>query len=354
MSASAKEIQNILSFLQDENRDEAPLALATVVDLQGSGYRRTGARMLIQQNGQWIGAISGGCLEGNALRQARRIMLSGIPELVTYNTLTDESARQTGASLGCNGILRVWIEPITPQVVEYLEELQKAFEGVEEQWFVRKIGKDYGPLRKWNSPEIQAFDLNQQEGLQLEESGKSGEGFAVEKVIPAIRLLIFGGGQDARPLCKLAHEMGWKTTVTDDCAAKALPVRFPEADRVIHLDRETAISQLSPDAFSAAVLISHNFDYDKAILRNLIPLNLSYVGVLGPKNRFQRLCDELELEKSQIDQLFAPVGLDIGAQTPFEIALAVIAEIQAVFSGRAGNSLRQRQASIHARQEIRS
>ena len=143
-----------------------------------------------------------------------------------------------------------------------------------------------------------------------------------------------------------------RVTVTDDCAAKVLPIRFPEAENVQQLTRETAVSSLKPDRFTAAVLMSHNYGYDKAILLEMISTNVSYIGLLGPRKRFDRMNAELGGVLDGIEAIHAPIGLDIGAQTPLEIAIAVIAEIQAVFARRNAGFLKSREGFIHDRKEI--
>lgn len=361
MSASHKEISNILAAIGAASGGTTAMALATVVEVEGSAYRRTGARMLIQHDGHWVGSISGGCLEGNALRIARQVMRDGQPQLITYDTRSDDNARILGASLGCNGIIQVWIEPLQGEyVVAALEELKRAFVGESERWYGRMlegVAEEIGRLFPLGQPATTtdilpngaAAQFVAASGLQTVVFAGKACLFAVERVVPAIRLLVFGGGEDARPLCQVAEQMGWRVTVTDDCAAKTLPVRFPEAERVVHLERTGAVQALRPDCFSAAVLLSHNYGYDKAILEGLLATEVAYIGILGPRKRFERLVDELGTDLAQHDGVHAPIGLDIGAQTPFEIAIAIVAEIQAKFTQREGGFLRLRVGSIHHR-----
>jgi xanthine/CO dehydrogenase XdhC/CoxF family maturation factor len=358
MSASNKEIANILAAIAEAGEGHPELALATVVDVEGSSYRRSGARMLIRHNGTWVGAISGGCLEGNVLRRAREVMRTGAPQLITYDTRTDEAARIVGASLGCNGLVRVWIEPLQGfGALPALERLQAAFQGKAAAWFARLIeggSAVLGPLGTLH--QLDAADahpaltgLTLMEGLQTLDMGGDLQSWAVEHVQPALRLLIFGAGDDVRPLASLAAQMGWRVEITDECAAKCLPVRFPEAGQVRQLLSGTAVADLAPDAYTAAVLISHNYDYDKAVLSQLLGYPLCYIGILGPRKRFERLDAELGGVLADLPTVHAPIGLDIGANTPFEIALAIVAEIQAVKAGRSAGPLRARAREIHDR-----
>lgn len=346
MAGSFREISNILEVIRNNKAAWHEMALATVVEVEGSAYRRTGARMLIQQNGHWTGAISGGCLEGNALRLAREVIRLGEARLVTYDTRNDENAKVLGASLGCNGVIQVWLEPLVGfGAIPFLEALEAAMLGDEMLGFLRFIeGKDCGKFQK---NEADAFP----EGI-CEIADAENAQAAFEIVKPAMRLLVFGAGDDARPLCQLAQQMGWRVTITDECQAKTLPVRFPEAEKVIHLNSAQALASLPTNRWTAAVLLSHNYGYDLAILKQLLGLDLAYIGMLGPKKRFERMDAELNGELSEMHNFHAPIGLDIGAQTPFEIAIAIVAEIQAKIQQRSAGFLRDRQGTIHERKPV--
>lgn len=357
MSASHQEISNILAAVAGSPLPLEEMALATVVEVEGSAYRRIGARMLILQNGNWVGSISGGCLEGNALRIAREVMRLGVPQLVTYDTKTDENARILGASLGCNGVIKVWIEPMAgPNALPVLQALKQAFHGHSEHWYARNLLVNGVPDGEWrflgtsdDNPGIFKEGNAPVPGLSSLQSGTDTTIVFLEEVKPALRLLVFGGGEDARPLVQLGAQLGWRVTVTDECAAKALPLRFAGAGQVVHLDRVKAVGELQPDRFTAAVLMSHNYGYDKAILENLIPFPLPYIGVLGPRKRFERIEDELGGCLAGNAAIHAPIGLDISAQTPLEIALAIVTEIQAVFAKRNAGFLKEREGFIHDR-----
>ena len=358
MAASYPEICNVLQAIGRWEKGWENLALATVVEVQGSSYRRTGARMLIQSDGNWHGAISGGCLEGNALRRAREVMRRQTPRLVTYDTRTDASAKEIGASLGCNGLLQVWLEPLHPSLVDHLHMLHDAFLGTEKVWFQRVLehAADENTSGMDGAGQSGAFEkgLSQREGLYRVDREGGEMLVAVEKVPPVPRLHIFGGGYDAQPLAELGKGLGWIVKVTDECAAKALPLRFPAADETAQHSRQEAVAALSPDACTAVVLLSHNFGYDKAVLEALLREQQPfYVGILGPRKRFERLDSELEGRLSAWEALHAPVGLDIGAETPMEIALAVVAEVQAAYAGRQGGKLRAGKGPIHTRGALR-
>jgi xanthine/CO dehydrogenase XdhC/CoxF family maturation factor len=173
----------------------------------------------------------------------------------------------------------------------------------------------------------------------------------LEAMNPPLHLIVFGGGYDAVPVTKLAREIGWQVTVTDDCIAHLSPKRFPDADAIVPIDRHEVAQKLSIDAYTAALLISHNYKYDLAVLESLLDTNLRYIGILGPQKRtvkmFNGLNEKGKLKERDHQRIHGPVGLNIGAETPDEIALSIIAEIQAKFSGRPGNFLKDLEGPIH-------
>lgn len=359
MSASHQEIKNILGAIQGGEVGAEGMALATVVDVEGSSYRRTGARMLIRHDGQWVGTISGGCLEGNALRRAREVMRTGVAQMVVYDTRSDEGAKAIGASLGCNGVIVVWIEPLSVKAVAGLERLRGAFLEREVGWYARIL--EGGNLDGWGAEgEVVKMEeggynellLRWEEGIQVVNVGGKLYRISVECVVPTLRLLVFGAGDDARPLVQLGAQMGWRVTVVDECGAKVLPVRFPEAERVLQVGRSGVAELVEPDAYTAAVLISHNYGYDLEVIKGLLPYPMPYIGMLGPRKRFERMDEELGGRLSAAGVVYGPVGLDIGAQTPFEIAVAIVAEVQAVWAGRVGGPLRERVGHIHGRKAV--
>ncbi|WP_266365446.1 XdhC family protein [Tellurirhabdus rosea] len=309
------EFQQIINAYRQTDFGQRRAALATVVGLRGSGYRRPGARMYITDDGQWIGAISGGCLEGDALRKAREVMSSGQARLVVYDT-SDPEGENFGIGLGCNGILDVLLEPIDPT--------------------------DPG-----NRVETLARIIRERQIVTLDTPLPDGSVFS-ETLKPDIQLLVFGAGYDAAPLVQLAKQVGWRVVITDDCVAHLMPRRFAAADEMVAIPRDEVAQKLAIDEFSAAVLISHNYKYDRAVLEKLLQTDIPYIGLLGPKKRGDALLGEVSgLKPGDTDRIFGPVGLDLGAETPQEIALSVVAEIQAFFRKASGRPLKFKNAPIH-------
>lgn len=365
-----KEITRILEVYEQVDFASRKAALATVVWVEGSSYRRPGARMLITDDGRWEGAISGGCLEGDALRKARQVMRDGSPIVVTYDTM-DDSANSFGVGLGCNGIIDVLIEPIDPtdqqNPVEVLREfVQKRDVRVLATVLKADASTSLMPGTRYVLTEQDTTVPNWLFDTMREvfETGKpqtkpflldagSAEVF-IERIDPGIELIIFGAGYDVVPVVKLARELGWQVTVTDDCVAHLSPKRFPVATCVLFADRAAVIDQLTITERTAAVLMSHNFNYDRSVLEALLTTNVPYIGMLGPRKRFDKL--QVEFEKTghfftanDLDRVHAPIGLDLGAETPDEIALSIIAEVKTFFTKRSGGFLKDKDGPIHER-----
>jgi xanthine/CO dehydrogenase XdhC/CoxF family maturation factor len=178
----------------------------------------------------------------------------------------------------------------------------------------------------------------------------------LELIQPSISLLVFGGGFDARPVSQLAKSLGWRVEVTDECVAHIAPLFFPEADKLSLCQRDFIDRDFKITPFTACVLMSHNYEYDRDVLKKIIQTEAPYIGILGPRKRFDKMLDEFkrdgfELTDEQMQRIHSPIGLDIGAEAPDEIALAIVAEIQSKFSNRSGGFLKARNGPIHQRQQ---
>jgi xanthine dehydrogenase accessory factor len=370
-----KELEDIVKAFDLAQQQGKQTALATVVQVEGSSYRRAGARMLVTEDGELTGAISGGCLEGDALRKARLAMAQQQPMLVTYDTTDDDDAK-LGVGLGCNGIIHILIEPIFTDNPHHPIQLFKKFLSKRQNAVVvtlfsladRKAtqpgtcmfvtGEEHlinckiDSLQEELLKDAQTVLQNGRSATQTYQAEAELTGF-VELLKPAVSLLIFGAGNDAIPLVQMAAVLGWHTTVIDGRTNYAVSSRFPLAKRVLLAKPEQALEQLSIDARTVVVLMTHNYNYDLAMLQQLLPLQLTYVGSLGPKKKLQRMLDELQedgigITPQQLQSVYGPTGLDIGAETSEEIALSILSEIQAVLLKQEGGSLRNRTSVIHA------
>ncbi|HTO05225.1 MAG TPA: XdhC family protein [Opitutus sp.] len=329
------ELQAIVQHLTQFPRQ--PTVLATLVSVEGSSYRRPGARLLLTADDKRIGSISGGCLEEDLLARARQVTRSGTPELVTYDT-TSENDLVWGVGLGCNGIVKVLLErlPSAPAWTKVLAARFRANQAT--QLSVVWQASDLGSLGTYLSDEIPALTPNAQ--------------VFRDDIGPPPRLLVFGAGDDARPLVRFAKELGWHVTVTDPRAHFATDSRFPSADEILVSPASDAVKRINPPNDVIAVIMTHHYVHDVPLLRDLLPRGLAYLGLLGPKKRAAKILADLQSQghaftDEQLTRLHAPVGLDLGAETPEEVALSVIAEISATLARRDGRPLRERDRPIH-------
>ncbi len=367
-----KEFKTILAEYRKIDFVHRKAALATVVKVRGSSYRSPGARMLITDDGRWVGSISGGCLEGDALRKARKVMTDQQPMTVTYDT-REESNQNLGIGLGCNGVIDVLIEPLLKDdpnnpitlfesFIDTTEPLALAtiFEGkgrIAEKMLLTAEGKF-----KASFSDSQLSEKVLPELKHVFETGKSGATLFdstdvfIELVQPSLSLIIFGGGFDARPVSELAKSLGWTVSVTDECVAHIAPVFFPTADKLSLCQREFVDRDFPITPYTACVLMSHNYEYDRDVLKKLLRTATPYIGILGPRKRFDKMQEEfaregIELKAEDFHRIHSPIGLDIGAETPDEIAVSIVAEIQGKFANRSGGFLKYRSGPIHQRDQ---
>ena len=374
-----KEIKDIIYSFDEAQKQGKQTALATVVHVDGSSYRRPGARMLITEEGQLTGAISGGCLEGDALRKALLVMSQQRSMLVTYDTM-DEDDAILGIGLGCNGIIQVLIEPINTadpnNPIRFLKTIaERRQKAALITLFSLNDKKDAQPgtcllLRENEQAEGNTSALNDilvKDGMQVLAKGHSlfrnyiSENQSltafIELIEPAVSLIIIGAGNDVIPLVAMAEILGWETTVIDGRPAYAKKERFSPSCQVLVSKPEKVLEQVATDQQTVFLLMTHNYNYDMAMLLQLLQNNVRYVGMLGPKKKLERILNEWEeqgihLTKEQLASVHSPVGLDIGAETSEEIALSILSEIKAVLNGKQGLSLHSNTGTIHSRNDF--
>lgn len=372
-----KELKDIVNAFDKADKIGLQTALATVVHVEGSSYRRAGARMLITEDGQLTGAISGGCLEGDALRKARLVMAQNKPMLVTYDTTDDDDAK-LGVGLGCNGIIHILIEPIFAKKQDNPINLFKLFLSKREPVVLVTLftmnnkqaaqpgtclllNKDERIIGEFPDDEIKDALLTDAKNVLVNGNSVTktylyGDKFTcfIELMQPAVSLVIFGAGNDAIPLVQIAATLGWLIYMVDGRSNYAIPERFPLAEKIIISKPENVLPQIIIDERTVIMLMTHNYNYDQCVLKQLLSLSISYIGILGPKKRLQRMLDEfadegVKITSEQLESVFGPAGLDIGSENADEIALSIIAEMQAVLKKRAGTSLRYK-TNIHNRE----
>lgn len=340
-----KEIRSIISKYEQLKTTGTKMALATVVNVEYSSYRRSGARMLITEDGNWVGGISGGCLEGDTLKKAMYAIHKNEAVKVTYDTREDDP-NQIGVGLGCNGLIDVLIVPISDVENNPIEVLKQAVDRRNPSVLVTSLKNgdtdDYTHKKSSNLKLLQ--EINKVRANAQSQKVEIDTGYFIEYLPPEITLFVFGKNYDVIPLAQIAKDIGWKVNVL----AKPIKVSkqiFDLADDVISPSTNTILI----DDYSAALLMSHDFKTDKENLIKLQAYNLNYIGLLGPKKRKRKMLSELEKESITVrhNNIYGPMGLDIGATTPEEIAISIVAEIRACFSSRDGGRLRDRKLSIH-------
>jgi xanthine/CO dehydrogenase XdhC/CoxF family maturation factor len=362
-----KEIQEILKKIKTLKSDEKAI-LATVVDVQGSSYRLPGAKMLILENGDTFGTVSGGCLEADVLERAKQVLETGEPQIFVYDT-TKMQDSVFSLNMGCRGIIRILLEPIRDNLL--LDFTEKCFDkqqhGLSATLIKSKNDLRLGSRLILDKNTIFHNDFNKNisdkifdNAQDILSSGKSdsrsynfGEVF-FDYISPSVNLTIFGAGADAVPLAEIAKDLGWRVTVVDHREKFANQERFANADEILISHPEQTAENIEIDENSVAVIMTHNYEHDKNILKVLLKSNAKYIGKLGPKRRSGNILREFAEEgfifsDEELNKFYSPVGLDIGADTPEAIALSIVAEINAVLKERDGGHLKNREGSIYGR-----
>lgn len=371
-----KEIKAIIKAYDEIDRNNLHAALATVVRVEGSSYRRTGARMLVLDNGTWVGGISGGCLEGDALKRARLAINNSRSTLITYDTSEDDP-HQIGVGLGCNGIIDVLFTPLdfnNPEnPVEILKSCIRSNRETHTLITITKTEGNWGNLqagqliRYTTADSLKVFGdqnleklLNEAAELQISKSTsnsfhyESPEGKSIALFIeilpPEIHVVLIGHQYDVYPMSRLLKELGWRVSIL----AELLKVNSKIRAIADEIRPVSEFSELTIDEHTAIILMSHDYKTDKRNLPLVLKSKAPFIGMLGPRLRSEKIWKELAEENNAVsekdmDRIYAPLGLDIGAVTPEEIALSLAAGIRAAFSGRSGEFLKFRQSPIHPR-----
>ncbi len=349
-------------------------ALATLVHVEGSSYRRPGARMLVTEEGELTGAISGGCLEGDALKKALLAMSEQKNKLVTYDT-TNEDDALFGVQLGCNGIVHILFEPIEDNNVNNAVNLLKQAGAGRRKTVIVTLfslagGPQYGTALIYRQqilhhhvppavleailPDIEQAFANQISLIKNYQQSLSYWDAFIQFIAPPVQVVIAGAGNDVMPLVDICHLLGWQTIIADGRKSHANVQRFPKAGSILVSKPAELLSQINTDNQTVFLLMTHNYNYDIALLRSLVNKQCRYIGILGPKKKLQRMLTELKenglaIDTETLTNICGPVGLDIGAETPEEIALSIASEIKAILSGRKGGLLKDLDEPIHSR-----
>lgn len=368
---SVPETEVLASIGELLDGDESAV-LATVVDVEGSAYRRPGAKMLVTSTGEGLGGITAGCLEGDVRGLAAEVLDTGDPRVETYDLMNDDDV--WGLGVGCNGVIDVLLEPI-----------DESFRPVVE---ASAAGEDVGVVTVVDGPDslrgtravyrpgegfVSGGDLRPELRDEVEplirdltDAGKSGtvsvetaDGTAtvfLDGVAAPPTLVVLGHGHDVEPVTDLAKNCDFRVTVVTFRGAMAETDRFPHADHVLSTSPSSLREACTFDEDTYVVAMTHNFVDDRLALEELLETPVSYIGLLGPRERYEELREAMAedgttLSEGDADRIFTPVGLDLGGGAPYQIAHSIVAEILAVHNDREPKHMKEREGPIHTRVE---
>lgn len=377
------ELEGIIAGFSAARSRGVDCVLATVFAVHGSTYRRPGARMLLTLDGQSVGAISGGCLEGELRKKAAWLTRDAGAAVVRFDTTSDDEVVWE-FGLGCRGVVYVLLERLPADrpdaaldlaaavlrdrrdaLIATVVETSDADLPIGSRWLFDAMGEPIAPrsgntlrpLPDGLAAEVRAAATERNSRLATLQGASGPLRVFMESLRPPIHLLVCGSGHDVVPVVAAASALGWRVTVADS-RARGPATRFAPAEVVACKPLDwRADSRIVIDDRTAAVVMSHNFFDDRAALGELLRSPAGYIGLLGPASRSHELLESLADDgirpgPSDAARLHAPIGLDVGAETPAEIAAAIVGEIHASFAGFAGGMLRDRRGPIHAREKL--
>ncbi len=372
----------VLAGVRDVLESDLRGVLATIIDVEGSAYRRPGAKMVIPEDGEGVGHITAGCLEDEIQTIAGDVLADGTPRVETYDLRPDGESDVWGLGVGCNGVITILLEPLDASY----ERVVDAHEGGEDAGVVTVVESDadattdgedetdavgarayYDPASDEFSPgerfPTALADRLREATRDLTAQGRA-DSFDVDRhtvfvdgVAAPEDLVLVGTGHDVGPMAELGARADFRVTVVGFRGADARADRFPDADDV----RSTSPAQIREafdfDSNTYVVVATHNFIDDRLAVDELLQTDVPYVGLMGPPERFEEMLAEFEGEdrtfsEAELDRLYTPVGLDLGGGSPYEIALSVVSEVMAVTNDRQPRHLREREGRIHDRVEV--
>jgi len=344
--------------------------LATIVDVEGSAYRRPGAKMVIPEDGGGIGSITAGCVEDEVLGLAQRVLDAGEPRLETFDLMGDDDI--WGLGVGCNGIIDILLEPLdryAPALSAYgdgdsiaaltvLESESGSVATGDRAFYRAELTAASGDWPGWLREAVteQAASLAAARRADvLEVEGPDGDVTVfVDGLAPPPRLLVFGTGHDVGPVVELARQADFRVTVVGYRGANATEDRFPGAHEVVSTSPARFRERVEVDDETYAIVMTHNFVDDRLTLDALLDTPTPYVGLLGPRERFEEILEAFEeegrtFEGSELDRIYTPAGLNLGGGAPYQIALSIVSEVLTVHNGRIPQHHTDRDGPIHDR-----
>ncbi|MEJ2161904.1 MAG: XdhC family protein [Robiginitalea sp.] len=366
-----KEIKSIIKLYNALAGTDEKCAIAQVVRVEESSYRREGARMIVYESGVFEGGISGGCLEGDALQRSQVAILKQQPSIVTYDTSRE---KEIGVGLGCNGIIDVLISPISEEspmmamlqkcvsergehIIATVTALKGTLDsialGQSYYWDAERSTIAHCPdegLRDFIQDKISDVQKAKKSKTFTYASQETEARIFIELIPPQFHLAIYGDNYDVYPLLDMARVMDWEVSLVGNIQK----LKKEKLQSVANLYPKDLEARPEIDSRTAVLLMAHDYKTDIANLKALLGSKAPYIACLGPRKRFEKMLGELNSEGSEFSQeehqrIYAPCGLEIGANTPEEIATSIFAEILSVFSGKSGGMLRKKSGPIHDR-----
>ncbi|MFA9518263.1 XdhC family protein [Halopenitus sp. H-Gu1] len=361
----------------DDAIDDRHAVLATVVDVVGNAYRRPGAKMVIAEEGDGVGSITAGCLEDEVLDIAEDVITEGRPHVEQFDLTGDDDV--WGLGVGCNGIIDILLEPLDDSyrpvvdayersddiaVVTVLDPGESGTRRGDRAYATQADGSLSFDAPDWpdwlldalDEPTAELLSAETSDTLEFEHEGENTEVF-VDAVTAPPDLVVFGSGHDVAPVANLTSQVDFRVTVASFRGASATTERFPDADAVVSTSPADVQETLDLDEKTYTIVMTHNFIDDRIVLEELLDSPVPYVGLLGPRERFEEIRDDLredgvKLTEDDLERIFAPAGLDLGGGTPFHIAQSIAAEVTAIRYGREPKHLTEREGHIHERPSL--
>ncbi|EMA47342.1 XdhC family protein [Halococcus saccharolyticus] len=361
----------VLSAVGDALNAGREAVIATVIDVEGSAYRRPGAKMVIEAD-ESAGSVTAGCLEDEVRSIAADVRAVGEPRVETFDLTGDDGT--WGLGMGCNGIITILLEPVDESYRPIVERVAEGGDvGVatvvdgdrprgERGYYTPKDGFA-GDLPDWlraelTDPTAGLLDRGEADTLRIDRDERSVEVF-VDGIEAPPHLVVFGSGPDVGPVVDLAKRAEFRVTVVGFRGAQATSEAFPAADEVVAISPANIEDEVDFDADTHAVVMTHNFVDDRLVLEALLDTPIPYIGLMGPEERFEELLDAfaddgVTLPENALDRIYTPIGLDLGGDSPYRIAYSIVAELLAVANDRTPQHLSNREGPIHDRVDSRT
>jgi xanthine dehydrogenase accessory factor len=361
----------------DRSLGDDSAVLATIIDVEGNAFRRPGAKMVVSEQGAGVGSITAGCLEDEVLDLAAEVRSDGRARVEQFDLTGDDDV--WGLGLGCNGIIDLLVEPLTDDFRPVVDAYGNGEDivvltvldgdGATEQGDrmlvpdgdVSQATTVVGDWPEWlvdqlEQPVETLLAAGQSDTLAFEHEGETVRVF-VDSVTARPDLVVFGTGHDVTPVVELADRMDFRVTVVGFRGGLATAERFPNADRVLSTSPAQIHETLAFDEDTYAVVMTHNVVDDTIAIEELLETETPYIGLMGPTERFEEVVEDIEADReplsdAELDRIYTPVGLDLGGGTPYQIALSIVGEVQAVANERDPKHLRDRKSPIHERVEV--